>query len=85
MKNRLAVVFKFFLIIALIIFIGIAVFAGVIWAKWPLWVCFFIAAGMIGMFLGVRIRNRISDTLFRRFFFIFMFVLGLYIVVRAFF
>ncbi len=39
----------------------------------------------IGMFLGVRIRNRISDTLFRRFFFIFMFVLGLYIVVRAFF
>lgn len=39
----------------------------------------------IGMFLGVRIRNRISDTLFKQFFFIFMFLLGLYIVVRSFF
>lgn len=39
----------------------------------------------IGMFLGVRIRNRISDTLFRQFFFIFMLILGLYIVLRAFF
>ena len=39
----------------------------------------------IGMIIGVRIRNRISDTLFRQFFFIFMFFLGLYIVVRAFF
>lgn len=38
----------------------------------------------IGMFLGVRIRNRISDTLFRRFFFIFMLLLGIYIVMRAF-
>ncbi len=52
MKNRLAFVFKLFLIIALVIFIGIAVFAGAIWAKWPLWVCFFIAAGIIGIFLG---------------------------------
>lgn len=39
----------------------------------------------IGMFLGVRIRNRISDDLFRRFFFIFMFILGFYIVIRSFF
>lgn len=39
----------------------------------------------IGMFLGVRIHNRISDLLFRQFFFVFMFLLGLYIVLRAFF
>ena len=39
----------------------------------------------IGMFIGIRIHNRISDLLFKRFFFIFMFLLGLYIVVRAFF
>lgn len=39
----------------------------------------------IGMFFGVRVRNRISDILFKRFFFIFMFLLGLYIVVRSFF
>ncbi|MFT5697401.1 MAG: putative membrane protein YfcA [Desulforhopalus sp.] len=38
----------------------------------------------IGMFLGVRVRNRISDVLFRQLFFIFMFLLGLYIVIRAF-
>jgi type VI secretion system protein ImpL len=52
MKNRLAFLFKLFLIIALVVFIGIAVFAGVVWAKWPLWVSFFIAAGIIGIFLG---------------------------------
>jgi uncharacterized membrane protein YfcA len=38
----------------------------------------------IGMLIGVRIRNRISDTLFKQFFFIFMFLLGIYIVLRAF-
>jgi len=53
MKNRIAFLFKIFLIIALVAFVGIAVFAGVIWAKWPLWVCFFIAAGIIGVFLGL--------------------------------
>jgi type VI secretion system protein ImpL len=53
MKNRLVFLFKIFLIIALVLFIGIAVFAGAIWAKWPLWVSFFIAAGIIGIFLGV--------------------------------
>lgn len=39
----------------------------------------------VGMFIGVCIRNGISDTLFRQFFFIFMFLLGLYIILRAFF
>lgn len=39
----------------------------------------------IGMFFGVRIRNRISDQQFRRFFFIFMLLLGLYIVLRSLF
>lgn len=52
MKNRLAFIFKVFMIIALLVFVGIAIFAGVVWAKWPLWVCFFIAAGIIGIFLG---------------------------------
>ena len=52
MKNRLAFIFKIFMIIALLVFIGIAIFAGVVWAKWPLWVCFFIAAGIVGLFLG---------------------------------
>ncbi|RLC25825.1 MAG: type VI secretion system protein ImpL [Deltaproteobacteria bacterium] len=53
MKNRLAFLFKIFLIIALVAFIGVAIFAGVVWARWPLWVCFFIAAGVIGVFLGI--------------------------------
>jgi len=52
MKNRLVFLFKIFMLIALFIFIGIAIFAGVVWAKWPLWVCFFMAAGIIGIFLG---------------------------------
>lgn len=37
----------------------------------------------IGMQFGVRIRKRISDQLFRRFFFIFMLLLGIYIVLRS--
>ncbi len=53
MKNRLIVIFKIFMTIALLFFIGIAVFAGVVFAKWPLWVCFFILAGIIGVFLFV--------------------------------
>jgi len=36
-----------------------------------------------GMLLGVRIRNRISDRLFRKLFFLFMLLLGCYIVLRA--
>lgn len=52
MKNRLAFLFKIFMVIALVAFIGIAIFAGVVMAKWPLWVCFFIAAGILGLFLG---------------------------------
>jgi len=39
----------------------------------------------IGMLVGVRIRHRISDGLFRQLFFIFMLILGCYIVIRAFF
>ncbi|MCD4721630.1 MAG: hypothetical protein K8S13_17470 [Desulfobacula sp.] len=53
MKNWLAIIFKIFLIIALFVFVGIAIFAGVVWAKWPLWVCFFVVAGIIGIFLGI--------------------------------
>lgn len=53
MKNRLAFVFKIFMIIALCLFVGIAIFAGVVWARWPLWVCFFIGAGVLGIFLGL--------------------------------
>lgn len=52
MKKRFALIFKIFMIFALVVFIGIAIFAGVVWAKWPLWVCFFIAAGVMGIFLG---------------------------------
>lgn len=39
----------------------------------------------IGMLIGVNIRKRISDTLFRQLFFIFMLLLGCYIVLRALF
>ncbi len=53
MKKWFIIIFKIFMIIALLSFIGIAVFAGVVLAKWPLWVCFFIAAGITGIFLGV--------------------------------
>jgi uncharacterized protein len=38
-----------------------------------------------GMLVGVRIRNRISDALFRQLFFIFMLLLGIYIIIRAIF
>ncbi len=51
MKNRVAFLFKLFLLIVLLVFMCIAVFAGVVWAKWPLWVCFFIVAGIIGVCL----------------------------------
>lgn len=37
----------------------------------------------LGMLAGIRIRNRISEELFRRLFFIFMLALGVYIVIRA--
>lgn len=37
----------------------------------------------VGMLIGIRIRNRISDQLFRRLFFIFMLLLGIYIVLRS--
>ena len=53
MKNWLVIIFKIFMIIALLAFVGIAIFAGVVMAKWPLWVCFFIAAGIVGIFLGL--------------------------------
>ncbi len=52
MKKTIAFLFKLFLIIALLIFVGFVVFAGVLWAGWPWWVCFFIIAGMMGILLG---------------------------------
>lgn len=39
----------------------------------------------IGMIAGIQVRKRISEQLFRRLFFIFMLLLGLYIVLRALF
>ncbi|MEE4364248.1 MAG: type VI secretion protein IcmF/TssM N-terminal domain-containing protein, partial [Desulfotignum sp.] len=53
MKKTIAFLFKLFLIIALLIFVGFVVFAGVLWAGWPWWVCFFIIAGLTGILLGV--------------------------------
>ena len=38
-----------------------------------------------GMLVGIRIRRRISDALFRQLFFIFMLLLGIYIMLRALF
>ncbi|WP_022665660.1 type VI secretion protein IcmF/TssM N-terminal domain-containing protein [Desulfospira joergensenii] len=59
MKNRLAFFFKIFLVLVLLVFIGIAVFAGVVWARWPLWVCFFIVAGIVGVFLGLLLVQKL--------------------------
>lgn len=52
MKKTIAFLFRLFLIIALLIFVGFVVFAGVLWAGWPWWVCFFIIAGLTGILLG---------------------------------
>jgi len=38
----------------------------------------------LGMLFGIQIRNRISDHTFRRLFFFFMLLLGIYIIVRSF-
>jgi len=53
MKKTVAFLFKIFLLLSLLIFIGFVVFAGVLWAGWPWWVCFFIIAGIIGILFGV--------------------------------
>ncbi len=53
MKNLFTHIFKVIIMITLFVLIGIAIFAGIVWARWPLWVGFFIAAGIIGLFLGV--------------------------------
>lgn len=37
----------------------------------------------VGMIVGIQIRKKISDQLFRRFFFLFMLLLGIYIVIRS--
>jgi type VI secretion system protein ImpL len=53
MKKKLAFLLKIFFIFSLLVFIGFVVFAGVLWAGWPWWVCFFIIAGLIGILLWV--------------------------------
>ena len=53
MKTWISLFFKIFLVLAFILFICIAVYAAVIWAKWPVWVAPFLVAGIIGLTLGL--------------------------------
>lgn len=52
MKTLLPHILKGLMIIVLIAFIGIVIFTGMVWAEWPMWVGFFIAAGILGIFLA---------------------------------
>lgn len=53
MKTWISLFFKIFLVLAFLLFIGVAVYAAVIWAKWPLWVSPFIVAGIVGFVLAI--------------------------------
>ncbi len=60
MKALFLKLLKIVLLLALVLFLFLLLAGAVVWAGWPLWVVFFVAAGIFGIFLGLLFFKKLA-------------------------
>jgi type VI secretion system protein ImpL len=60
MKTLFLKLLKIVLLLALALFVFLLLVGAVVWAGWPLWVVFFVGAGIVGIILGLLFLKKLS-------------------------